>query len=169
LEQGYVGTFGHAIEFRVYAESPSRGFAPTTGKALRLHWPEGEGIRVDSGIIEGQAVTSAFDPMLAKLIVHAPSRAEALARAKAALKGTVLLGCETNLAFLARLVEDRAFVAGDVHTGYLDATPELAQEPALDPARLKQVLAAVALTAKPVRDAAEGVPLLHASIGAWRN
>ena len=65
---------GHAIEFRLYAESPARGFTPTTGKALALRWPDAPGVRVDSGIVQGQPITSAFDPMLAKLIVHGGDR-----------------------------------------------------------------------------------------------
>ncbi len=107
--------------------------------------------------------------MLAKLIVHAPTREEALGRATAALRATVLLGCETNLGFLGRLAADPAFARGDVHTGYLDETPSLAAEPTVSPETLTRVLAAAALVAKPVRDAADSVPALHAAIGGWRN
>jgi acetyl-CoA/propionyl-CoA carboxylase biotin carboxyl carrier protein len=160
---------GHAIEFRLYAESPARGFAPTTGKALALRWPEAPGVRVDSGIIQGQSITSAFDPMLAKLIVHGGDRAEAIARADAALARFALLGCETNTAFLRRLVNHPAFAAGEIHTGFLDANPALAADPPPSPATVTQLLAAAALSTRPVRDAADAIPPLHAAIGGWRN
>jgi acetyl/propionyl-CoA carboxylase alpha subunit len=164
-----VRVSGHAIEFRLYAESPARGFAPTTGKALALRWPDAPGVRVDSGILQGQRITSAFDPMLAKLIVHGANRTEAMARADAALARFALLGCETNVAFLRRLVNHPAFAAGEIHTGFLDANPELAAEPPPSPATITRLLAAAALTTRPVRDAADAVPALHASIGGWRN
>ena len=165
--QADLATRGHAIECRVYAEDPARGYAPTTGPVLALRLPEG--VRVDSGIVEGQQVTAAFDPMLAKVIVHGADRAEAIARADRALAGFVLLGCDTNLAFLRRLLRHPVFVAGDVHTGFLDAHPEVAADPAL-PADLQvRLLAVAALATRPVRDAADAVPALHAAMGAWRN
>ncbi|ETR76908.1 acetyl-CoA carboxylase [Afipia sp. P52-10] len=160
---------GHAIEFRLYAESPSRGFAPTTGRALALRWPAGDGIRIDSGIVQGQQITSAFDPMLAKLIVHGTDRHQAIARADTALARFALLGCETNASFLRRLVNHPAFGAGEVHTGFLDANPSLATEPAPSSAIVTRLLAAAALNTRPVRDAADAIPALHAAIGGWRN
>ncbi|MFZ2872294.1 biotin carboxylase N-terminal domain-containing protein [Zavarzinia sp.] len=169
LTQSEVPSSGHAIELRIYAESPSRGFVPTTGRLLSLDWPEGPGIRVDAGIARGQAVTTAFDPMLAKLIVHGATRAEAIARARKALAETVVLGCETNIAFLDRLLADAVFAAGEVHTGTLDARPDLAAEPALDEGLRRRLLAAAALTIRPVRDAADRIPALHAAMGGWRN
>lgn len=167
--QDAVVVSGHAIELRVYAESPANGFTPTTGRVLALAWPEGPGIRIDSGIAQGQIVTSAFDPMLAKLVVHGRDRAEACARAEAALGDLVLLGCETNTAFLRRLVAHPMFAAGDVHTGFLDENPAIAAEPVLAPATLTRLLAAAALSTRPVRDAADAIPALHAAIGGWRN
>jgi acetyl/propionyl-CoA carboxylase alpha subunit len=160
---------GHAIEFRLYAESPARGFTPTTGKALALRWPQAPGVRVDSGIVQGQSITSAFDPMLAKLVVHGADRNEAIARADAALAQFALLGCETNAAFLRRLVNHSAFGAGEIHTGFLDANPELAAEPPPSPATVTRLLAAAALSTRSVRDAADAIPPLHAAIGGWRN
>ena len=165
--QADLATRGHAIEFRVYAEDPARGYAPTTGPVLALRLPEG--VRVDSGIVEGQQVTAAFDPMLAKLIVHGADRAEAMARADRALAGFVLLGCDTNIAFLRRLLRHPVFVAGDVDTGFLDAHPEVAAEPALPADVIVRLLAVAALATRPARDAADAVPALHAAMGAWRN
>ncbi|MGQ3058609.1 MAG: biotin carboxylase, partial [Nevskia sp.] len=131
--------------------------------------PQGEGVRWDSGVLQGGDVTSAFDPMIAKLIVHGATREQAIARGDAALRDTVLLGCKTNTAFLRRLIAHPAFVAGDVHTGFLDAHPEIAAEPVLADDRLHALLAAASLSTRPLRDAADAIPDLHAAIGAWRN
>ncbi|HYF60265.1 MAG TPA: biotin carboxylase N-terminal domain-containing protein [Burkholderiaceae bacterium] len=160
---------GHAIEFRVYAEDPAAGWVPTTGPVLMLREPRGEGVRVDGGIAEGHEVTAAFDPMLAKLIVWGEDREQARDRARRALREYVLLGCRTNLGFLARLLDHPAFAAGEIHTGFLDAHPEVAAEPAPSPELLRELLAAAALSCRPVRDAADAVPALHAAIGGWRN
>ena len=160
---------GHAIEFRIYSEDPARGYLPTTGTILALQEPQGPGVRVDSGISAGQDVTAAFDPMLAKLIVHAPTREAAIALGRQALHDYVLLGCKTNIGFLRRLLSHPAFAAGEIHTGFLDAHPEVAAEPAIEPATLHKLLAVAALTSRPLRDAADAVPALHAAIGAWRN
>ncbi len=167
--QSAIVTRGHAIEYRLYAEDPAAGFVPTTGPVLAWRPPVGGGIRVDAGICEGNIVTVAFDPMLAKLIVSAADRPAALAAADDALARTVLLGCRTNIGFLRRLTRDPRFTAGAVHTGFLDAQPELAADPAPDADTLQALLAAAALSARPVRDEALAIPALHAAIGHWRN
>lgn len=169
LAQGEVASSGHAIELRIYAESPARGFVPTTGRLLALKWPSGPGVRVDAGIAAGQAVTTAFDPMLAKLIIHGESRPQAIARARKALAETVVLGCETNIAFLDRLLADAVFADGEVHTGTLDARPDIAADPALTEDQRRRLLAAAALSLRPTRDAADRIPALHAAMGGWRN
>lgn len=110
---------GHAIEVRIYAEDPSQGFMPTPGRVDKLRWPTGTGIRVESGIEEGQTIGTNFDSMLAKLIVHAPTRAQAVARMRFALDETVILGMGTNQSYLRTLVDDPNVIAGNVHTGYL--------------------------------------------------
>ena len=160
---------GHAIELRIYAEDAASGYLPTTGTILTLQEPNGPGVRVDSGISSGQDVTAAFDPMLAKLIVHAPTRDDAIALGRRSLHDYVLLGCKTNIGFLRRLLAHPAFAEGEIHTGFLDAHPEVAAEPAIGPALLHKLLAVAALTSRPLRDAADAVPALHAAIGAWRN
>jgi len=167
--QADVKVQGHSIELRIYAEDAARGYTPTTGPILTLHPPQGEGVRWDSGVQQGGEVTSAFDPMIAKLIVRAQDRTEAIARADQALRETVLLGCKTNTAFLRRLIQHPAFVAGDVHTGFLDANPQIAAEPALAETTLQALLAAAALNTRPMRDVADTVPDMHAAIGGWRN
>jgi acetyl-CoA/propionyl-CoA carboxylase, biotin carboxylase, biotin carboxyl carrier protein len=167
--QEQVTSQGHSIEFRIYAEDPARGYTPTTGPVLALRPPQGEGVRIDSGIVEGGEVTAAFDPMLAKLIVTGRDRRDAMARADKALAEYVLLGCVTNTAFLRRLLNHPSFGEGQVHTGFLDAHPEIAAEPALDDATLDKLLAAAALVTRPMRDVADLVPDMHAAIGAWSN
>ena len=169
FKQDDVRPSGHAIEARLYAEAPEREFAPTTGKVLALEYPQGDGVRVDSGIAQGQFVTTAFDPMLAKIIVRASTRSEAIARAIRAIEDFVLLGCETNAAFLGRILGDEGFIAGEVHTGYLDEHPGIAKGAAPDEGIQRRLLAAAALLTRPVRDAAHAVPVLHASLGSWRN
>ena len=160
---------GHAIELRLYAEDPARNFAPTTGDILLWREPAGPGIRVDTGFLQGQAVTAAFDPMLAKLIVHGDDRAEAIARGRRALEDFAVLGLATNGGFLHRLLAHPAFVAGDLHTGLIAENPALAKPAERPPAETLALLAAAALATRPVRDAADAVPVLYAAMGHWRN
>jgi acetyl/propionyl-CoA carboxylase alpha subunit len=167
--QAEIQSRGHALELRVYAEDPAHGYTPTTGPILALHPPQGENVRWDSGIAQGGEVTSAFDPMIAKLIVHGSDRRDAILRADRALRDTVLLGCKTNIAFLRRLIAHPAFLAGDVHTGFLDANPQIASEPELPASKLQALLAAAALSARPMIEGADAVPELHAAMGSWRN
>ena len=166
--QSDVRVEGHAIECRIYAESPVRGFTPTTGRVLKLRLPDTRSVRIDMGIVDGQAVTAAFDPMLAKLIVHAPNRNEARSMASSALRDFVLLGCETNIGFLRRLIDYAAFGRGEIHTGFLDAHPEIAADQTSDEV-LNRMIAIAALSVRPVRDAADAAPQPHAAMGGWRN
>jgi acetyl-CoA/propionyl-CoA carboxylase biotin carboxyl carrier protein len=108
---------GHAVEARVYAEDPSRGFLPTGGTVLALREPAGPGLRVDSGLAPGTIVTSAYDPMLAKVIAWGEDRAAALRRLDAALASTVVLGVTTNIPFLRTLLRDPDVEAGRLDTG----------------------------------------------------
>ena len=167
--QADVAPKGHSIEFRIYAEDAGRGYTPTTGPILKLVTPTGKGVRVDSGIVEGGEVTAAFDPMLAKLIVTGRDRTEAITRADEALRDFVLLGCKTNTGFLRRLLSHPAFLNGEIHTGFLDAHPEIAAEPRLAEAKLQALLATAALNTRSMREVADTVPDLHAAIGGWRN
>ena len=107
---------GHAVELRVYAEDAEQ-FLPSPGEITRWEEPEGEGIRVDAGYAAGHAVVPDDDPLLAKLIVHGATREEAIARARAAVAAFVIEGPQVNLPFLAQVLADPAFVAGDYDTG----------------------------------------------------
>jgi geranyl-CoA carboxylase alpha subunit len=120
LKQDEIKLRGHAIEVRLYAEDCEAGFVPQTGKILEWNRPEGEGIRVDEGIIKGQEISPYYDSMLAKLIAYGSTRDEALQRLRRALKGTVLLGLETNRQFLLKLIEDPVFKAGNATTRYIE-------------------------------------------------
>ena len=168
--QAELAIHGHAIEYRIYAESPARGFTPTTGRIVEMALPEtGPDVRVDTGISKGQVVTAAFDPMLAKLVVHGNDRAAACTRGYDALGELAVLGFETNTAFLRRLTADPDFAAGALHTGFLDEHPALAADPPVSAELAIKLIAAASLSLRPVRDAADAVPELFSAMGAWRN
>ncbi|WP_336084325.1 acetyl/propionyl/methylcrotonyl-CoA carboxylase subunit alpha [Nocardia sp. SSK8] len=118
--QDEIHLVGHAIEARVYAEDPGRGFLPTGGTVLALSEPEGAGVRVDSGLLEGTVVGSDYDPMLSKVIARGDTRADALARLDRALEQTVLLGVTSNIEFLRFLLADEDVQAGRLDTALLD-------------------------------------------------
>ncbi|MFB9510861.1 acetyl/propionyl/methylcrotonyl-CoA carboxylase subunit alpha [Streptomyces aurantiacus] len=122
--QDDVTLTGHAVEARVCAEDPARGFLPTGGTVLRLHEPQGDGIRTDSGLSEGTEVGSLYDPMLSKVIAYGPDRATALRRLRGALAETVTLGVQTNAGFLRRLLAHPAVVAGELDTGLVEREVE---------------------------------------------
>ncbi|WP_103334720.1 acetyl/propionyl/methylcrotonyl-CoA carboxylase subunit alpha [Amycolatopsis sp. CA-126428] len=120
LKQEDVVLNGHAVEARVYAEDPARGFIPTGGTVLAVHEPSGDGVRVDSWMTPGAVVGSNYDPMLAKVIAWGPDRAAALHRLDLALADTALLGIGTNTAFLRGLLADADVRAGKLDTELVD-------------------------------------------------
>jgi 3-methylcrotonyl-CoA carboxylase alpha subunit len=144
---------GHAFEARIYAEDPAKGFLPATGTLHYLSFPEtapdGAAIRIDTGVRSGDAISPYYDPMIAKLIVHADSRAAALAALDEALAQTRIAGSVTNIAFLSALARNPDFAAGDVDTGLIGRNQEelAATEP---PSRGTIARAALAASA-PVR------------------
>lgn len=119
-KQDDITLTGHAVEARICAEDPSRGFLPSGGTVLRLHEPQGDGVRTDSGLSEGTEVGSLYDPMLSKVIAYGPDRATALRKLRAALAQTVTLGVQTNAGFLRRLLAHPAVVAGELDTGLVE-------------------------------------------------
>ena len=120
LKQEQVKLDGHAVEARLYAEDPERGFLPSTGRLIALKFPQGEGLRVDTGVEEGSEVTPFYDPMIAKLIAHGSSRHEALDRLAGALDNTIVVGPRSNAGFLAALCRAEGFRKGDFDTGFID-------------------------------------------------
>ncbi|MED5485562.1 MAG: biotin carboxylase N-terminal domain-containing protein [Candidatus Thermoplasmatota archaeon] len=133
IEQKEITMKGHSIESRVYAEDPSSGFLPSAGPLLRLKMPQGPGIRVDSGVIEGNSIDTNFDPMIAKIIVHANDRETAIMRMKNALKETVLLGLQTNIEFLHALLCDEDVINGDTDTNLIETKWPKGWNPPEDP------------------------------------
>jgi len=115
-----IGLRGHAIECRIYAEDPENNFFTSPGKISKLLRPSGPGVREDSGVYEGWTVPLDYDPMLSKLIVHAPDRAMAIARMRRALDEYFVGGIKTNLPLFRRILEHPDFVAARIDTGFLD-------------------------------------------------
>ena len=138
--QSAVRWSGHAVEVRLYAEDPDAGFLPAAGRVLRLRWPDG--VRVDTGIREGDTISDRYDPLLAKLIAHGQTRDEALARLRAALDETEVLGLRTNLRFLRWLLAQPVMRDGEVRT---DTLAGLALPPAPEPDEAAWSAAAEAL------------------------
>lgn len=142
LTQDQISVDGHAMEARIYAEDPYAGFLPQAGRATDVHWPEDA--RVEEAFGSGQEVSTAYDPMLAKVIVCGRNREDARSALIRALDDTAIFGVTTNTGFLRRLVASEEFAAGGIHTGWLDSAasaeftrkPEIPAEAAEAAARL---------------------------------
>jgi propionyl-CoA carboxylase alpha chain/3-methylcrotonyl-CoA carboxylase alpha subunit/acetyl-CoA/propionyl-CoA carboxylase biotin carboxyl carrier protein len=168
VQQGALRPHGHAIECRICAEEPEHDFRPATGRVAVLEVPHGPNVRFDGGIRVGQAITPAFDSMLAKLVVHGTTRAVAAALLETTLAELTLLGVPTNIDYLRRVVTHPEFLAGHLHTGFLSEHAEHLK-PAPRPAE-SAVAAIAALLSEPAfRQAAYEVPEPYATIGHWRN
>jgi 3-methylcrotonyl-CoA carboxylase alpha subunit len=112
---------GAAIEARIYAENPDKGFFPDSGKLVHLVTPKTDAdVRIDAGFVEGDTVSEAYDGMIAKLIVRGPDRETAIRRMELALREYEVVGLSTNIEFLKRLCRSQAFIEGDVETGFID-------------------------------------------------
>jgi acetyl-CoA/propionyl-CoA carboxylase biotin carboxyl carrier protein len=171
LRQEDVQPRGHAIEVRVYAEDPARGFLPSAGPILALREPAGPHVRVDSGVAEGYVVPVDYDPMLSKISAWGATRPEAIDRLRRALSETVLLGPSTNVEFLHAVLSHPAFREGETHTGFLpDHLPQWSAD-GPDPA-LAAAAAALARQA-PRPDGGQAGESSHEPtpwerLGAWR-
>ncbi|CAM8664458.1 COG4770 Acetyl/propionyl-CoA carboxylase, alpha subunit [Oxalobacteraceae bacterium] len=160
---------GHAIEARIYAENPEKGFLPSTGKLDYLHMPEAVqftqgALRIDAGVEQGDVISPFYDPMIAKLIVHGKDRAEALARMAHALATFQVVGPATNVAFLGRLITSEPFVSADLDTGLIERHHDsLFPEPKTLPLSVL-ALAAVSLVAS--ASPSNGEP--WAQLSGWR-
>ena len=168
FQQADLQPRGHAIECRICAEDPANGFLPQTGRVLLLKNPAGEGVRMDSGLWTGQNVTAAFDPLLAKLIVHGETRSAAIAKAIAALRELVILGVSTNADYLRGVLAHPAFAQGATDTGLLEriGAEVLAAAP---PEAAAAALACAYLADRQTRLLSEATPALHRAMGTWRN
>ncbi|HEX2198615.1 MAG TPA: acetyl-CoA carboxylase biotin carboxylase subunit, partial [Burkholderiales bacterium] len=166
---------GHAIEARIYAEDPARDFLPATGKLVHLAFPEASReVRIDAGVRAGGEITPWYDPMIAKLIVHGPDRAAALAGLAQALREVEVAGVTTNVAFLRRIAESRAFREADLDTGLIERNrDELLPSPAAIPEDFLAVAAYAELVEeeRAARQRAQGSGDPHSpwhSVDGWR-
>jgi 3-methylcrotonyl-CoA carboxylase alpha subunit len=134
LPQEAIPLDGHAIEARLYAEDPARGFLPSTGRLVHLRLPEGEALRIETGVVQGDEVSPHYDPMIAKVVVWGASREAALRRLAAALDASEVVGPHTNLEFLRRVLMHDEVLNGRIHTGFLQEHESalLAPEPPPD-------------------------------------
>jgi acetyl/propionyl-CoA carboxylase alpha subunit len=136
---------GHAIECRVYAEDPANGFLPAIGPVLKAVEPRGPGIRVDAGVETGDEVTLHYDPLIAKVVVHAETRAEAIRRMDRALAQYAILGVTTNIAFLRDVLAGPVFQRGEATTAFIES--EFSNwKPRLDDELIDLALIAAALS-----------------------
>jgi len=172
LKQEELRVHGHALEARLYAENPARGFLPSTGTLKHLRLPAGvefdigAAVRVDSGVREGDAITPFYDPMIAKLIVHGADRAEALGLMLRALRACEVVGLHTNAAFLQRIVACEPFAIADLDTGLIERHHDALFAPQ-QPPRATLALACAALLARERGAAAQGASPWGA-LSAWR-
>ena len=159
--QNDLAADGHAIEARLYAEDPINDYLPVTGQVLLWRPAAGEGVRVDDGIRTGSVVASHYDPLLAKVIAHGPTRDDALRRLRRALEETALLGLTSNLAYLRAIVDHPVFLdAGALSTRFLEEALD-GWRPDFPPEEVSVVLAAVSL--------ARWMRQNRAGPGYWRN
>ena len=126
VTQDAITTSGHAIEVRLYAEDPANGYLPNTGDLRVFDVHPADGIRVDTGFVTGDAVTANYDPMLAKVIAHGPTRAQTADRLATYLRRAGVEGVVTNKDSLAAVLSEPDFLAGSTTTDYLDNHPEVA-------------------------------------------
>jgi propionyl-CoA carboxylase alpha chain len=166
FKQDDLSINGHAIEARLYAEDPAAGFLPATGELVDWAPADDPAVRWDSGVEPGSAVGLEFDPMLAKVVAHAPTRDEAAARLGLALERSRIRGVVTNRDFLVAALRHPAFVAGDTTTSFIDDSGvALLRAPGPDELRTAALAAALAARA----EASAGRPLLCSVQPGWRN
>ena len=129
LTQDDIQSTGHALECRIYAEDPYVNFSPAVGRLMVWRPPSGMGIRLDSGVAEGQEITAYYDSMLAKLVVWGPNRRSAIGRMLRALESFPVLGVTTNIPFLLKAIVHSDFASGEYDTGFIDKHQSLTPAP----------------------------------------
>ena len=160
LTQDDIKADGWAVEARVYAEDPARGFLPSIGQLVRYREPAGEGVRVDSGVDEGGEISMYYDPMIAKLVAHAPTREAAIDRLHLALDHYEIDGIVSNRQFLSAVLENGSFRSGDLTTGFIDAEFEgdFVAGPPSDAAAARLVALGTAIVALQMEERHAGDP-----------
>jgi len=146
-QQDEISINGHAFEARLYAEDATKGFLPAIGTLHHLQFPEGSGLRVETGVRQGDTISPFYDPMIAKLVTHGKTREAALDALIDALSRTQIAGSVVNTRFLAALAADPDFAAGNVDTGMIERSQEALTAPAIPAANH---VAAAALAAAQV-------------------
>jgi acetyl-CoA carboxylase biotin carboxylase subunit len=176
VTQEEVGWSGHAIECRITSEDPRNGFLPSAGRIQLLEIPAGPGVRWDGGIAVGSEVGLFYDPMLAKLIVHAPTRAAAIERMERALGELRVVGVETSVPFHLRVMREPDFRAGRLDIRYLEKHESELLAPLTDEATLRAAALAAALLQEEKRErrgstrlpaTATEAPSAWAGRGSW--
>ncbi len=162
LQQQQITLTGHAIEARLYAENPETGFLPSIGRLTHFKLPAND-IRIDSAVEQGSEVTPYYDPMIAKLIVHAPNRASAAARLAEACRSSEIWPMKTNAAFLAHALNDPDFIAGEVDTGFIETRLEALIGPAHASAKVLETAAIARLAVHEIPAALIGFRLERAA------
>ena len=167
--QNELAISGHAIEARIYAEDPDRGFLPSTGKLVHLVAPERSAeVRVDTGVEEGDSITPFYDPMVAKLIVHGPDRAAALARMKAALAAYRIVGVSNNVEFLGRLIATPSFANAELDTALIEREHALLFPAASEPPADVWLVAALAEAERAANESSAAAPRGLEESSPWR-
>ena len=167
VHSGWLSPRGWALECRITSEDPANGFLPSTGRIEYLRVPGGPGVRWDGGVDVGDEVTLHYDSMLAKLIVWAPDRAQAITRMRRALDELTVLGVATNQGFHRRLLADRAFQNGDLDIQFLERRTDLSQ-PSPSPDDIQRLAVAAALAEDHARRTRRpAVSADDAGDGAW--
>jgi acetyl-CoA carboxylase biotin carboxylase subunit len=164
---------GHAIECRIYAEDGENGFMPSTGAVVHYTEPTGPGVRVDSGIMQGSEITIHYDPIMAKLIVHAPTRELAIAKMIDALNNYKILGVKTSKRFMIDVLLHPDFAAGKTYTNFIEKHMQDRNGPSNGDREIAAVAAAVAQMTTPRAVAAGGggaeeLPTPWQLIGSWQ-
>jgi len=166
FRQGDLTQRGHAIECRVYAEDPERGFLPSPGRIVALRVPGGPGVRDDSGVYEGYEVPIHYDPLISKLVTWGYSRRDAILRMRRAVSEYKILGIETTLPFFERVLHHPAFVDGDFDTSFVDHVFAAADRERVRPLEVAAV--AAALQALRERQSARLLPNAGSTSSPWR-
>ncbi len=163
LTQDQVQLSGHAMEVRLYAEDPAAGFLPQTGRIQAWEPAQQHGVRIDHGLLEGQAVSPFYDPMLGKLIAHGATREEARRKLLRAVQDTVLLGVQSNQRLLVSLLQHPQFVSGEFTTAFI------AQHFSEHPCLQAHVPSAEALTVAAILFYQTGAQMHRPALNGWRN
>jgi acetyl/propionyl-CoA carboxylase alpha subunit len=164
VHAGALQPRGWALECRITSEDPGNGFLPSTGRIGYLRVPAGPGVRWDSGVETGDEVTLHYDSLLAKLIVWAPDRAQAVARMAQALDELVVFGVATNQVFHRRLMSDPAFRRGEIDIQFLERRPDL-MAPLSTSSRVRDLAVAAALAEDEARQTRR--PVVTADAGTF--